>query len=82
MLFRVVYGTWRSECRYYEYAIHGLTWHILVRSDLYIGPPECPGPVLDPGLRRVAIMKSWCTPTPHARLPLPLTCGYGFADPS
>lgn len=37
MLFRVVCGTWRSECRYYEYVIHGLTWHILVRSDLYIG---------------------------------------------
>jgi hypothetical protein len=36
VLFRVVDGTWRSECRYYEDVIDGLTWHILVRSDLIV----------------------------------------------
>ena len=35
-LFRVVDGTWQSECHYYEDVIHGLTWHILVRSDLIV----------------------------------------------
>jgi hypothetical protein len=36
LLLRVVDGTWRSECHYYEDAIRGLTWHILVRSDLIV----------------------------------------------
>jgi hypothetical protein len=36
VLLRVVDGTWRSECDCYEDVIHGLTWHILVRSGLIV----------------------------------------------
>jgi len=35
-LFRVVEGTWRSECEYFQDAIHPLTWHILARTDLIV----------------------------------------------
>jgi hypothetical protein len=35
-LLRVVDGTWRSECHYYQDVIHGLTWHILVRTGLIV----------------------------------------------
>ena len=36
VLLRVVDGIWRSECDCYEDVIHGLTWHIMVRSGLIV----------------------------------------------
>jgi hypothetical protein len=36
VLLRVVDGTWQSECDYYQDAIHGLTWHILVKHGLIV----------------------------------------------
>jgi hypothetical protein len=60
VILRVVDGTWRSQCHYYQDAVHPLTWHIRVRDNLFLTvrfPQEYPsyalliyiGPLGDPG---------------------------------